>query len=70
MPEACIIVAQHDPLFDEGVDYHNKLKSAKVKSKLIKYSGVMHGFYSNIGVLNKSQKAMDDSCEYLRSVMF
>ena len=70
LPEACIIVAQHDPLFDEGIDYHIKLKSAKVKSKLIKYSGVMHGFYSNIGVLNKSQKAMDDSCEYLRSVMF
>ncbi len=70
LPEACIIVAEHDPLLDEGVAYHNKLKSAKVKSKLIKYPGVMHGFYSNIGVLDKSQKAIDASCEYLRSVMF
>ena len=70
LPEACIIVAQHDPLFDEGIDYHNKLKNANVKSKLIKYSGVMHGFYSNIGVLDKSQKAMDASCDFLRSVMF
>lgn len=70
LPEACIIVAEHDPLLDEGIAYHNKLKNAKVKSKLIKYPGVMHGFYSNIGVLDKSQKAIDASCEYLRSVMF
>ena len=70
LPEACIIVAEHDPLLDEGIAYHNKLKNAKVKSKLIKYPGVMHGFYSDIGVLDKSQKAMDASCEYLRSVMF
>jgi acetyl esterase len=70
LPQACIIVAEHDPLLDEGIAYHNKLEKANVKSKLIKYSGVMHGFYSNIGVLDKSQKAMDASCEYLRSVMF
>jgi len=70
LPQACIIVAEHDPLLDEGIAYHNKLQSANVKSKLIKYPGVMHGFYSNIGVLDKSQKAMDASCEYLRTVMF
>ena len=70
LPQACIILAQHDPLLDEGIEYHKKLTSAKVKSKLIKYSGVMHGFYSQIGILDKSQKAMDASCEYLQSVMF
>ena len=56
--------------YREMLEYHKKLTSAKVKSKLIKYSGVMHGFYSQIGILDKSQKAMDASCEYLQSVMF
>lgn len=68
LPQACILVAEHDPLLDEGIDYHNKLLSANVKSQLIEYSGVMHGFYSQIGILDKSKQAMEASCEYLRSI--
>ena len=69
LPQACIIVAEHDPLLDEGIDYHQKLLNSKVNSQLIEYSGVMHGFYSQIGVLDKAADAMNASAKFLKSVV-
>ena len=65
LPKTMIIVADHDPLHDEGVEYHNRLLEANVRSSLIEFTGVMHGFFSQVGVLDKSQKAMNDSCNFL-----
>ncbi|MQG50556.1 MAG: alpha/beta hydrolase [SAR202 cluster bacterium] len=69
LPKTMIIVADHDPLYDEGVEYHNRLLEANVCSSLIEFTGVMHGFFSQVGVLDKSQKAMNDSCNFLTGLM-
>jgi len=69
LPQALIIVADHDPLHDEGIDYHNILLKHNVPSKLIEFTGVMHGFFSQVGVLDKSQQAMDASCKFINSIM-
>lgn len=45
MPKTLVIVAQYDPLHDEGVLYHEKLKSIGVETKLIEVDGVLHGFF-------------------------
>ena len=69
LPQTMIIVADHDPLHDEGVEYHNRLLNSNVTSSLIEFTGVMHGFFSQVGVLDKSQQAMNDSCNFLTSLM-
>lgn len=45
MPETLIIVAEYDPLRDEGILYHEKIKLVGVKAKLIQVGGVIHGFF-------------------------
>ena len=69
LPQACIIVAEYDPLLDEGIDYHKKLLDSNVNSRLLEYPGVMHGFYSQYEVLDKADEAIKASADFLKSVI-
>lgn len=44
MPPAYILVAEHDPVRDDGVIFHKRLVSAGVKSELRNVEGMIHGF--------------------------
>jgi acetyl esterase len=44
LPPALIVVAGHDPLHDDGVQYAEALKSAGVPVELIDYAAMPHGF--------------------------
>ena len=60
-----IQTAGFDPLKDEGVAYAQRLKDSGVKTKIIEYPGMIHGFIRAIGVIDVAQTAIDDGVSAL-----
>ncbi|XP_013422196.1 AB hydrolase superfamily protein C1039.03 [Lingula anatina] len=46
LPPALCVVASHDVLVDEGIEYAEKLKAAGVHTEIMKVEGVMHAYLS------------------------
>ena len=62
LPPAIIVIAEYDPLRDEGEDYGNKLKQAGVPVEVKRYAGMPHGFFSFGAALNiPAKEAMADT---------
>lgn len=51
LPAALVVVAEHDPLRDEGLAYADRLRAAGVSTQAHSYPGVPHGFFSLSRVL-------------------
>ena len=65
---ALVQTAGFDPLKDEGASYAARLKEAKVKTELINYPGMIHGFIRAIRLIDEAQTAIDDGVTALRDV--
>ena len=48
-----IVLAECDPLYDEGYLYGKKLKENNIKVEIKVYKGLMHGFLTMGGVVKE-----------------
>lgn len=67
LPPADVVIAALDPLADEGTAYARALSNAGVPTDLTIYDGVMHGFFSQAGVLTKARDAQGKLCAALKA---
>ena len=53
MPDTLIVLAECDPLYDEGLLYGKKLKENDVRVEIKIYKGLMHGFLTMGGIVKE-----------------
>lgn len=65
-PPTLIIIAQCDPLRDEGKALATKMKQAGVKVKTIEYKKTIHGFVSLYPIIKQGKKALNDTEKFIK----
>jgi acetyl esterase len=63
---AFLTTAEFDPLRDEGEAYAERLRRAGVPVTMRRYDGMIHGFYSLRGVIDRADSALDDAARAVR----
>lgn len=64
---ACVILADHDPLHDEGVRYVERLRAAGVPVDLHVHRGMIHAFFQHGGFVPRAREAHADAARALRT---
>ena len=69
LPSATIVTAEFDPLRDEGEQYAGRLRESGVAAEVLRYDGMMHGFFTMPGALAVSCRAVADAAMALRAAV-
>jgi acetyl esterase len=69
LPRAIVVTAECDPLRDEGEAYAQRLFIAMVETEGYRYDGMVHGFLRFAGVVERSNKAIDEIAESLAAAL-
>ena len=62
---AFVLVAEYDPLRDEGIAYARRLMDSEVEVRLSHYAGMVHGFFGMSGAISAGARALTEVAEFL-----
>lgn len=69
LPSATVITAEYDPLRDEAEAYAQRLLGAGVKTELIRYSGMIHGFLVFPDAIDDAKASIATASNKLREAL-
>ena len=69
LPPAFVLLAECDPLTDEGLDYAERLRAAGVDARTSVYSGMAHGFVRWRGAVDAAHGALDEAAAAVREAL-
>jgi acetyl esterase len=65
---AHVVIAEYDPLRDDGFDYADRMRQAGVTVTVDHHADQMHGFFSLPAVLPGGERAIATAAEFLKSL--
>ena len=69
LPPAYVITAEHDPLREEGFEYAERLRAARVPVEHRHFGSQIHGFFTFVNVLDDADKAVADAGAAIRAAV-
>jgi len=68
LPPAVVVTAECDPLREQDLEYVKKLEQSGVKTKLLDYPGMVHGFVQLPGYFQEGREAIEKIASEIRSL--
>ncbi|MEP2717737.1 alpha/beta hydrolase [Pseudophaeobacter sp.] len=68
-PQAFVLVAGHDPLWEDGLSYAAALEAAGVAVTVARYPGQVHGFLNLSKVIPQADTAISEVGDWLRQAL-
>jgi acetyl esterase len=69
LPPAIVVVAEYDPLRDDGLRYCERLSSAGVDVTLLRYHDMPHVFFSFVNLIPTGNEAVERVGSTLRAMI-
>ena len=70
LAQACLVLAEYDPLLDEGMAYAERLQASGVVTKVNVYSGMVHDFARLGNIVEEAGQVRQDLARTLAQAFY